>query len=161
MKVEALLADAFFLKLGKYVATCAHIERMAWLLVVHSAGFDLNDDADIARILELRRRTPDLITALGDAAENHDAEFGERFRAASGRISDGIINRHMAVHGAWSTRDDGQYKVEYYNNVGTGKAPNWRAFVAAISEGELDAALLDADNIFSELLSLYKDIGFP
>ena len=161
MKVEAILPNNFFPKLGMYVATCAHIEKMAWLLVVHSTGFDLNDGTDIDRILKLRKRTPDLISELGEVADRYDVRYKERLHSVYSRINDGITNRHIAIHGAWTIKEDGRYNVEYYNDIGSRKSPDWRAFNVSLSEEDLDAALIDANDILSELLKLYKDLGLP
>jgi hypothetical protein len=157
--VEKLLPNRFFELLGRYTATCAHIERAVWLIVIRSENRYPDNPEDVHWMLNIRRRSEDLLTALDDCISKLNGTKAERLQKVSIRIRDGLLNRHMAIHGAWSYIGNKSYDVEYFKNLGTKRDPDWRRWAEPIRESQLEFAVEDANSILSELDSVLSELS--
>ena len=79
----------------------------------------------------------------------------------AGRLdADGRDPRNMAIHGTWSwDREGAGYKVHYWRNCGTRKAPVWRPQTKILSEREIDSAVSYVDGLHRELIEIATAMG--
>lgn len=157
MIVDQWLPKAFLEKMGYYAATCGHIEKMAWLLVMQTTGINVYDADDRAPMADVKANTGKLVKALKDAKVA--PEFEEQMTAIARRIDKGRASRNVAIHGAWVfNQRTGKYRVEFVANYGTRKEPDWREDSDTLDEGQLDYAIADANSILNDLLRLLIDM---
>ena len=161
LAIERFLPDAFFGKLGRYVATCGHIEYLVWLIAVNTAGFDLDNKDVVDRILGLRKSTKELVDELTRAADHHAEPVKSRILDLAGKLdADGRDPRNMAIHGTWRwDKERVGYEVLYWRNCGTRKAPDWRPQRDIIPESEIDSAIFYVDGLHRELIEIATAIG--
>ncbi len=159
--IETILPDAFFGKLGRYVAICGHIEYFVWLIAVNTIGYDLDDKDEVDRILKLRKSTTGLVDELTLAADHHTEPVKSRILDLAGRLdADGRDPRNMAIHGTWGwDKVRAGYKVHYWRNCGTRKAPDWTPQREIIAESELDSAISYVDGLHRELIEIATVMG--
>jgi len=158
MWINSVVPDEILLRQGKYVQTCAHLEKVLWHILFDAEGYDVADDADVHAALSQRKVTPALIEGLRSAINGEKVTFPERVTAILDEIDRDIDNRHMAVHGAWHMRPDGTLTCEYFKNFGTKKKPDWRVYSSLITTEQIDHALVAADRLLGEAIRTWTDI---
>ncbi|MCA1284827.1 hypothetical protein [Salipiger bermudensis] len=159
MWIDSVVSDDILLRQGKYVQTCAHLEKVLWHILFDANGYDLENDEHINAAFSQRKVTTKLISGLRGAIKAGQVAFPDRVIAILDEIERDIDNRHMAVHGAWVTRPDGTFTCEYFKNFGTSKKPEWRAYSAPISAEQIDEALAAADRLLGEAIKTWRAIG--
>lgn len=158
MWIDSVVSDDILLRQGKYVQTCAHLEKMLWYILFDANGYDTANDDDVHAALSQRKVTTKLINGLRDAIEVGKVAFPDRVTALLDEVERDIDNRHMAVHGAWVTLPDGTLTCEYFKNFGSNKKPEWRAYSAPISAEQIDVALAAADRLLGEAIKTWTAI---
>ncbi|WP_306006060.1 hypothetical protein [Aquicoccus porphyridii] len=158
MWIDSVVPDDILLRQGKYVQTCAHLEKMLWYILFDANGYDTANDEDVHAALSQRKVTTKLMKGLRDAIGAGKVAFPSRVTAILNEVERDIDNRHMAVHGAWVTRPDGTLTCEYFKNFGSNKKPEWRAYSAPISAEQIDGALVAADRLLGEAIKTWTAI---
>ena len=161
LKIETILPDAFFGKLGRYVAICGHIEYFVWLIAVNTAGYDLDNKDEVDRILRLRKSTRELVDELTRAADHHAEPVKSRILDVAGKLdADGRDPRNMAIHGTWRwDKERAGYKVLYWRNCGTRTTSDWRPQRDIIPESEIDSTIYYVDGLHRELIEIATVMG--
>ncbi len=150
--VEKRLPDEFFSILGRYIATCAYVEEAIYLIILNS---DTRPDG-LHNSLEMKRNTTSMLKQLEATGQSMSGATAEAVLRLHARITDGLINRHHAVHGVWRF-EDGYFFVNYNHREGK-KEPNWVHWPGARSYEDLRFALEDANDILEEADKLIASI---
>lgn len=158
MRIDCLVPDHILLRQGKYVQTCAHIERMLWYILFVAKGYNTANDEDVHAALSQRKVNVKLIKGLRDAIEAGEVAFPDQVTAILDEVERDIDNRHMAVHGSWTMRPDGTLNCEYFKNFGSNKKPQWQVYSAPISIEQIDEALIVVDRLLGETRKIFSAI---
>lgn len=156
MWVDSIVPEYVLLRQGKYVQTCAHIEKMLWYILFCAEGYDVEKLEDVNAALSQRKVTGKLMAGLRRAIKAGKIEQHDRLAAVLDEIDRDIDNRHMAVHGAWLMQPEGTLVCEYFKNLGTKKQPDWRPYSAPISVEQLDEALAAVDRLLGEAIKIHS-----
>ena len=158
MWIESVIPDDILLRQGKYIQTCAHLEKVLWQILFDAEGYDVRNDEDVHAALSQRKVTQELTKGLRLAIAVGKVKFPEQVTAILDEIDQDIDNRHMAVHGAWFMRPEGTLTCEYFKNFGTKKKPDWKVYSNPISLEQIDHALLAADRLLGEAIKTWAAI---
>ncbi len=158
MWIDNVVPDDILLRQGKYVQTCAHLEKMLWYILFDAEGYDTANDQDVHTALSQRKITTKLIKGLRDAIEAGKVAFPDRVTAILDEVDRDIDNRHMAVHGAWEMGTDGTLTCEYFKNFGSSGKPNWKIYSDPISVEQIDEALASANRLLGEAIETWSAI---
>lgn len=157
--IDSILPEAFFLRQGKYLQTCAYIEKMLWLIYLESDDVDASNAKQFEDALKKRKTTSSLREALRKAIKNDSLPYPEQLTPILDHIDREIHGRHMAAHGAWTDNQDGSFNCEYFFKPERGKEETgWTVFPRPLTEGELDQALIAVDEILGRTIKLWDKI---
>lgn len=156
--IDNVVSDDVLLIQGKYVQTCAHLEKVLWHILFDAEGYDAAATDDLHAALSQRKVTTKLLKGLRNAIAAGKVAFPDRVKAILDEVDRDINNRHMAVHGAWHMRPDGSMICEYFKNFGSSRKPDWRSYTDPISMEQINEALVAADRLLVEAIKVWSDI---
>lgn len=135
--------------MGQYVQICAHIEKTCWFILAHLRNVDWSNVEAVSDLVKIRKKTPNLIEELRKGVSLLSDDMARDLEWCIDQIELGLERRHMAIHGAWSVGPTpNTYRVDYFMNLGTSKAPQWVAFFKTdFSIQELEEVVRDAECI--------------
>ncbi len=157
MIVDGILDRKFFTLLGRYTATCAHIEAELWKTTLFGKSAELSNDKAANQAMRDQSRLDDLIKAAVRSADDKPEPIQAEIAAIASQIKQDKWIRHMAIHGHWRVEDD-KYCVTYFRNFGTRKCPEWKNRDGAYTFSELLAALAGADSLLQRVLDVSESI---
>ncbi|WP_317054790.1 hypothetical protein [Roseovarius rhodophyticola] len=158
LTIENVIEERLLLKQGKYVQTCAHIEKILWMVLLQISGLRVEDLDELHELMQHRKSTAKLRSRLKKLSSDVDDAALSELSSILEQIDDEIDSRHMAVHGAWQQNADGKIHCEYYKNLGTAKNPNWQIYADPISEEEIDYALQTVDDLLKRSWEVCKSV---
>lgn len=140
---DSVLDREFFEELGRFVANCGHLEKVLWILFARVAQLDVQNDVDAVRALRISRKPFGvLISELQrEAAQSQKIpeEIRKRMDSLLDRISENLVYRNLAVHGAWSSERD-HYRVSFFDKIdgaANDDINSYRAYAAPVSLAEI------------------------
>lgn len=147
--IENILPPEFNHMMGQYVQICAHIEKTCWLILAQLRNVDWSNVEAVSDLVKIRKKTPNLIEELRKGVSLLSDDLARDLEWCIDQIELGLERRHMAIHGAWSAGPTpNTYRVDYFVNLGTSKAPQWAAlFKTDFSIQELEEVVRDAECI--------------
>ncbi|WP_171229653.1 MULTISPECIES: hypothetical protein [unclassified Ruegeria] len=158
--IEGLLPPEFVYDLGVYLQTCAHIELLASALTVCLRGLEPEQDDWFNEYCRVRKlSTKKLIKELRKSSEPAKKfGFSDDLSALADWIERFVQNRHMAAHGAFFGSPNGFLRVDYVTNTGSRKNPNYKRATSAVTQENIDEALIDANRIYHIVLGMIGHI---
>ena len=151
--IEQYLPAHFFEELGRYVATCGHIEETAWRIIVLSHRLDLSENDDLRRVKKIRDNAGQLVDGLKAASAQHPEPIRSTILDLAARMSrDERGPRNMAVHGAWAwSRDAGAYGVCSSAALADALANDRPPAPEPVTQDQVDNALRYVDGLLRRL----------
>ncbi|WP_146204905.1 hypothetical protein [Jannaschia seohaensis] len=151
---ECLLSRDYLYKLGVYVQSCAHMEKLCSEIVCLSQGLAVETKAfeDKANSLRLLP-TSELITELSKAAKSErlTSVDSSSLSSMAGWLHRYVHNRHLAVHGA---------HLLHGSNVRIEAAPKkGRSGWFNTEIRVIDELVADVDRLLRELTHLHKRLS--
>ena len=158
--IDNVLPPHFIALMGQYVQICAHIERTCWLVLTNLRELDWQKPGDVSAMVSVRKNTQDLIASLRKECEKLTGSMQTRLTWCLDQIELGLDRRHMAIHGAWSLGEaPDTFRVDYFLNTGTKKAPQWVAFFRTdFPMAELEGVVRDAEAILLEAAAFNNEL---
>lgn len=160
MELEVQRLPRFFLvRLGKYVVTCAGIERS---LATINSTLDHEDHTQFSTaVFDYSKSSSDQLTKkLSAHADHQKVEVGIQMRYVANRINEFIGNRHMSVHGVWSWEKN-ILSVSFRAIKGTADYRDRKITTKRVSLDEVNEVLNDAEDLLKRLLWVEKNLTHP
>ena len=162
---DTILDDVLFHALGRFVANCGHLERTLWVLLARVESRAVEDDADEALALQsLTKPLGALIAEIRVSISKQSdvpRDMLPEIETLLNEISENIVYRNLAIHGAWSLDGDA-YRVSYFKKI-PGAArddpASYRAFAAPIAIADVDQASETASIYLTRTLQLANAIN--
>lgn len=153
--VEAMLPARFLAGYAVYVQSCAHLELVMWHIALHLTEQKQTDLESLGKSLTLRLKTRSILDTVRDNAHRAPIRLLPRLKGLESRLRDGLINRNLAVHGAWFL-EGGELRVEHYWQDWTSK--DWFHANEPISERTVLEAIKEVDELLVEAIDLKSQL---
>ena len=160
LMIEKILPREFIYQLGAYLQTCAHIELLVAAIIACLNGKTPDDNGWFEDYCAQRKRpTKELIKTLQHSANAAECYgFSKELLILCNWLNKFKNNRHAAAHGAFFGHNAGFLRMDFVNNVGGRKKPEFRQQTDAVTKAIVIEALEDADRIYHILLGMIGKI---
>jgi hypothetical protein len=160
---EECLPAEFFEKLGRYVATCGHIEEVVWRIIVRWQVVDLDTRDGVRRAHAKRHSTGTLVRDFEEIGNLQPEPIRSSMLDMASRMSRTERGpRNLAVHGAWRWDAAAQTYRVCSSKALLDAAENGRPLTAeVVAQNEVDDALIYVDRILQHLLVIEQKITEP